>query len=155
MQDVIGRGACTRVASARARQRASAQRVRFAAPVQRAQLFQHGLEQYDLQLRAWCMFIEMFGLLLPPPRAWRALARAETRARAAVASHARSAVRECVRAAVLTVLLYVGTRAPSRAWHAVCSVTARYAAWHANPVFLNTKLGGFRHQPGGFRHHLT
>ena len=52
VQDVIGRGACTRVASARARQRASAQRVRFAAPVQRAQLFQHDLELYDLQLRA-------------------------------------------------------------------------------------------------------
>ena len=47
------------------------------------------------------LFFEMFGLLRPPPRAWRALARAETRARAAVASHARSAVRECVRAAVL------------------------------------------------------
>ena len=52
MQDVIGRGACSRVAFARARQRASAQRVRFAAPVQRAQLFQHDLELYDLQLRA-------------------------------------------------------------------------------------------------------
>ena len=52
VQDVIGRGACTRVAFVRARQRASAQRVRFAAPVQRAQLFQHDLELYDLQLRA-------------------------------------------------------------------------------------------------------
>ena len=35
------------------------------------------------------LFFEMFGLLLPPPRVWRALARAEMRARAA-AAHARA-----------------------------------------------------------------
>ena len=34
------------------------------------------------------LFFEMFGLLLPPPRVWRALARAEMRVRAAAATRA-------------------------------------------------------------------
>ena len=90
------------------------------------------------------LFFEMFGLLRPPPRAWRALACAETRVPAAAATRARSAVREGVRSAhVLCVLLYVWTRAPSRAWHAVCRVPARYAAWHAHSVFFNTNPVAF------------
>ena len=39
-------------ASEGTRQRAREQRLRLAAPEQRDQLFQHGLELYDLQLRA-------------------------------------------------------------------------------------------------------
>ena len=90
------------------------------------------------------LFFEMFGLLLPPPRVWRALARAEMRARAAAATRARSAIRESARVRPMCrVLLYVCTRAPSRAWHAVCSVQARYAAWHAHSVFFNTNSVAF------------
>ena len=90
------------------------------------------------------LFFEMFGLLLPPPRVWRALARAERRARAPLPPRVR--VPPDASACVLPmccVLLYVCTRAPSRAWHVVCSVSARYAAWHAHSVFLNTNSVAF------------
>ena len=66
------------------------------------------------------LFFEIFGLLLPPPRVWRALARAERRARAAAASRARSAGRECVRAAhVLCAAVCVYSRPLARM---ACSV---------------------------------
>ena len=48
---------------------------------------------------------------------------------------------ECVRP-MCRVLLYVCVLAPPRA-HAVCSVSARYAAWHAHLVFFNTNSVAF------------
>ena len=96
------------------------------------------------------LFFEIFGLLLLLPRARRALARAEMRARAA-AAHARAFRRPRACAwPMCCVLLYVWTRAPSRAWHAVCSVQARYAAWHAHSVFFNTNSVAFATNPVAF-----
>ena len=129
-------------ASEGTRQRAREQRVRLAAPEQRGHFFNSFFKLSTISFYMGQQ-LEIFGLLLLLPRARRALARAETRAHTA-AAHARAlrCPSACMRP-MCRVLLYVCTRAPSRAWHAVCSVQARYAAWHAHSVFFNTNSVAF------------
>ena len=146
---MIGRGACSRVAFARARQRVRGQRTRLAAPEPRGHFFNSFFKLSTISFYMGQQ-LEIFGLLLLLPRARRALARAETRAHTA-AAHARALRRPQARVwPMCRVLLYVWTRAPSRAWHAVCSVQARYAAWHAHSVFFNTNSVAFATNPVAF-----
>ena len=78
------------------------------------------------------LFFEIFGLLLLLPRARRALARAETRARAAGASRARSAVREGVRGPCAVCRCMCGL-APPRA-HGMQYVAYRHDTPHGMPT---------------------
>ena len=106
VQDVIGRGACSRVAFARARQRARGQRTRLAAPEQRGHFFNSFFKLSTISFYMGQQ-LEIFGLLLLLPRARRALARAETRAHTA-AAHARALRRPQARVwPMCRVLLYV------------------------------------------------
>ena len=131
MQDVIERDACSRAAFARARQRARGQRTRLAAPEQRGHFFNSFFKLSTISFYMGQQ-LEIFGLLLLLPRARRALARAETRARAAGASRARSAVREGVRGPCAVCRCMCGL-APPRA-HGMQYVAYRHDTPHGMPT---------------------